>query len=68
MHMMKVLKIYKQKIREKLLLFQHSEYLIFCADDERLLHEIELFQQKNNQLQLFSWGKKSNNTFADKAN
>lgn len=52
----------QQKIREKLLLFKHAEYLIFSSDDEKLLQEIQLFQQKNTQLQLFSWGKKINNT------
>ncbi len=51
-----------QKIREKLLLFQHSDQLIFCSDDEKLLHEIKLFQQTNKQLKLFSWGRKSDNT------
>ncbi|MEO8819779.1 MAG: bifunctional UDP-N-acetylmuramoyl-tripeptide:D-alanyl-D-alanine ligase/alanine racemase, partial [Ginsengibacter sp.] len=49
----------EQKIREKLLLFKHSDYLVFCSDDEKLFEEIELFQQKNKQLQLFSWSKKS---------
>ncbi|MEO8823485.1 MAG: bifunctional UDP-N-acetylmuramoyl-tripeptide:D-alanyl-D-alanine ligase/alanine racemase [Ginsengibacter sp.] len=52
----------QQKIREKLLLFKQAEYLVFSSDDEKLLLEIQLFQQKNIQLQLFSWGKKINNT------
>lgn len=52
----------KQKINEKLALFQKSKQLIFCSDNEELAGEIKLFQQKNNQLQLFSWGKKSNNS------
>ena len=57
----------KQKINEKLLLFVHARYLIFCADDKEVLHEIELFSKKNNQLQLFSYGKKSNNSLQVKA-
>ncbi len=52
----------QQKIQEKLLLFQHADYLIFCSDDEILKHEIKLFHKKNEQLKLFSWGKESNNT------
>lgn len=52
----------QQKIEEKLLLFQHSSYLIFCSDDEMLLNEIKLFQEKNQQLKLFSWGRRSNDT------
>ena len=51
----------KQKIKEKLVLFQNAEQLIFSSDDEELTHEIKAFKKKNNQLQLFSWGKKSNN-------
>ncbi len=47
-----------QKIREKLLLFSQAGYLIFSSDDVILLKEIRLFQQKNKQLQLFSWGRK----------
>jgi alanine racemase len=49
----------QQKIREKLLLFQQASHLIFCADDEMLLKEIKSFHQKNDQLKLFSWGRKS---------
>lgn len=50
----------EQKIREKLLLFKDSDYLIYCSDDEILLAQVKLFQQKNKQLQLFSWGRKGN--------
>ncbi len=49
----------QQKINEKLILFQHAQYLIFCADDKDVLNEITIFQKKNNHLQLFSYGKKS---------
>ena len=52
----------KQKIREKLILFQHAQHLIFCADDKEVLNEINIFKKRNNALQLFSWGKKSNTT------
>ena len=51
----------KQKINEKLMLFQNAQQLIFCADDENLADEIKTFKKENNQLELFSWGKKSNN-------
>lgn len=51
----------KEKIKEKLVLFKDAKQLIFCADDESLLEEIKLFQQKNKGLQLFSWGKKNSN-------
>ncbi len=51
----------KQKINEKLILFQNAQQLIFSADDEGLAHEIKTFKKKNDQLELFSWGKKSNN-------
>ena len=51
----------KQKINEKLLLFQNAEHLIFCDDDESLASEINLFSHKNKQLRLFSWGKNKNN-------
>lgn len=51
----------QQKIREKLLLFSHAKQLIFCADDERILKEIEWLQKRNVQLNLFSWGRGNNN-------
>lgn len=51
----------KQKIQEKLILFQHARHLIFCADDKDIFNEINIFQKKNNQLQLFSWGKERGN-------
>lgn len=51
----------KQKINEKLILFNTAAHLIFCTDDEDLLSEIKIFQQKNKQLQLFSWGRNGNN-------
>lgn len=47
----------KQKIREKLILFKHASHLIFCADNKEVVSEIKVFQNKNNHLQLFSWGK-----------
>ena len=50
----------KQKINEKLLLFQNTEHLIFCSDDGNLTKEINLFSHKNKQLKLFSWGKNKN--------
>lgn len=51
----------KQKIQEKLILFQHARHLIFCADNKEVTSEINNFKKKNNQLQLFSWGKKADN-------
>ena len=52
----------KEKINEKLILFHKAKYLIFCADNKELGKEIKLYQEKNNQLQLFSWGRNANNT------
>jgi alanine racemase len=57
----------KQKINEKLILFQKAKYLIFCADNEELSKEIKLFQQKNNQPGLFSWGAGDKNLLQVKA-
>lgn len=51
----------KQKINEKLLLFQHSSFLIFCADDADLSEQVKVFQQKNKQLEIFSWGRNNEN-------
>ncbi|MDQ2721378.1 MAG: bifunctional UDP-N-acetylmuramoyl-tripeptide:D-alanyl-D-alanine ligase/alanine racemase [Bacteroidota bacterium] len=50
----------KQKIKEKLILFQHAGDLIFCADDKEVYDEINILQKKNNRLKLFSWGKEKN--------
>jgi len=52
----------QQKINEKLLLFQNADYLIFSSDDQMLLQQIELFQQQNQELKLFCWGSRSNDT------
>ena len=49
----------KQKIQEKLILFQNARYLVFCTDDKDVLNELDFLRNKNNALQLFSWGKKS---------
>ncbi|MEO8960381.1 MAG: bifunctional UDP-N-acetylmuramoyl-tripeptide:D-alanyl-D-alanine ligase/alanine racemase [Ginsengibacter sp.] len=57
----------KQKINEKLILFQNAQQLIFSADDQDLSNEIKKFQKHHDQLQLFSWGKKSNNALQVKA-
>jgi alanine racemase len=57
----------RQKICEKLLLFERSRHLIFCSDNEDLFSQIKIFQQKNKTLQLFSWGKKSSNDLQIKA-
>lgn len=54
-----------QKINEKLQLFAHAKQLIFCADEEVIKNAILLFQteikKENNRLELFSWGKSSDN-------
>jgi alanine racemase len=54
-----------QKINEKLELFVHSKIFIFCADNKQVKKEVGLFQKKiknkNNDQQLFSWGKSRNN-------
>jgi alanine racemase len=55
-------KNHKEKIEEKLILFKDAKHVVFCADDEFLWNEIKLFQKKNKGVQLFSWGKKSDQT------
>ncbi len=57
----------EEKIKEKLVLFKEAKHLIFCADDEILQKKIKTFQQKNNTVVLFSWGKKSDNILQIKA-
>ena len=47
----------KQKIKEKLKLFTHSSYLIFCADDTELNEEVNILKRENTQLQLFTWSR-----------
>lgn len=47
----------KQKIHEKLIFFKQANHLIFCADNKEVATEIKNFKNKNQQLQLFSWGK-----------
>lgn len=51
-----------QKIKEKLLLFQKSKYLVFCGNDNQLRNEINTFQLRHPQLRLFSWGILNGNT------
>ena len=41
----------KQKINEKLILFQNAQQIIFSADDEGLTHEIKKFEKYHDQLQ-----------------
>jgi alanine racemase len=47
-----------QKIKEKLKLFEHSSFLIFCTDDKELKTEIDILKEKNQKLQLFTWSRK----------
>jgi alanine racemase len=47
----------RQKINEKLLLFQNAQQLVFCSDDKNISNQINLFSHKNKRLKLFSWGK-----------
>lgn len=51
----------KQKIREKLLLFQNASHLIFSTDYPDINREIKWFQKKNNTIELFTWGKNNTN-------
>ena len=51
-----------QKINEKLQLFKHAKQLVFCGDNYQLKNAITNFQKRSNKnLQVFSWGKNSNN-------
>lgn len=45
----------KQKIREKLKLFQHSSVLFVCIDDKELYDELNILKEENQKLQLFTW-------------
>lgn len=47
-----------EKINEKLILFQNAAHLIFSSNDENLENKIRIFQRKNKQVKLFSWGSK----------
>lgn len=57
----------KQKINEKLILFQHAKYLIFNADDAAVAHEIRLFKLKYQHVQLLNWGMKGENNLQIKS-
>ncbi|MEO8854768.1 MAG: bifunctional UDP-N-acetylmuramoyl-tripeptide:D-alanyl-D-alanine ligase/alanine racemase [Ginsengibacter sp.] len=57
----------RQKIKEKLLLFQHAKYLIFNSDDAALSHEIKLFKSKYHKVELFDWGTKGENNLQIKS-
>lgn len=51
----------KQKITEKLRLFRHSNYLVYCQDNEEIDEEIQLFLKAVNPLiQLIGWTTKGN--------
>ena len=54
-----------QKINDKLQLFVHAKQLICCSDDEEIMNAIFTFQNqintKNKNLELFTWGKSSDN-------
>jgi len=53
-----------QKINEKLKLFTHTNHLVFCADNYEIKNAVVAFSKKlktkNNDIRLFSWGKKEN--------
>jgi len=57
----------KQKIQEKLLLFERAEVLIVSSEDEELAGQIKIFAQKNKELRLFSWGNKNDDDLQIKA-
>jgi len=57
----------KQKINEKLILFQHAKYLIFNSDDAALADEIRLFKLKYQDVELFDWGTKGENNLQIKS-
>jgi alanine racemase len=50
----------RQKIKQKLTLFEHSSCLIFCNDDNEVNEEIAILKKRNSELQIFTWGR--NNT------
>ncbi len=46
----------KEKIREKLRLFNEVGTLIFCADQEPVQREVQVWHREHSAVQLFSWG------------
>ena len=52
----------RQKIKEKLALFQFSSLLVYNVDDKELDEEINNLKLFNPGLQLFSWGRKDDVT------
>ncbi len=47
----------QEKIKEKVLLFEHCKSLIFCGDSEIIYKEITAFKRRSNQdLNIISWG------------
>jgi Alr-MurF fusion protein len=54
-----------QKLNEKLKLFVHTKYLVYCANEESIAAMVNRFQNKinkeKNKLELFSWGNSENN-------
>ncbi len=52
----------KQKIREKLQLFQHTQKIIYCADSKMLAEETSQYCKTNN-IKEISWSLKNNPAF-----
>lgn len=50
---------FREKIREKLLLFRNAKALVFCEDDEVVLEEVNAFKlNQRKDLQLLGWSRK----------
>lgn len=47
------------KLEEKLLLFTHTQWLIYCSDDPLIEHHIQLFRTTHPTLQLFNWSRET---------
>ncbi len=50
----------KEKLHEKLLLFEDAELLVYCADQKEVDEQIKTFSSYHSQLKIFSWSKVGN--------
>ncbi len=53
---------YRQKISEKLLLFNNASLLVYCCDDETVQQEVETWSANHAQTEIYSWGRNENAT------
>ena len=54
---------YRQKITEKLILFNHASQVIYCSDDETVQSAIISWSKSHPQAKLYAWGRNENATY-----